>query len=69
MQEPSTSSEPDTSIDIENVVRHYSKHMALFCFEKAIEYIEDLKKTPLNNTWPMLLNIMSQVRRGNVYKT
>jgi hypothetical protein len=61
MQEPSTSPESDAPFDIESVARCYSKHLARFRFEKAVEYIEDVRKTPLNDAWPLLFNTMSQV--------
>ncbi|KAI6191424.1 hypothetical protein M3Y97_00226700 [Aphelenchoides bicaudatus] len=60
MQEPSTSSESEPPKDIEGVISRYSTHLALFRFEKAIEFSESTKKTSLNDTWPLLFNVLSQ---------
>lgn len=60
MQEPSTSSEFE-AVDIEDVVRKYSQYLSAFKFEKALEYMEEVRKSPLNDTWQTVFVVLSQV--------
>lgn len=65
MQEsPSTSSE----VQLGDVICSFSKHLIRFKFERALEYIDDIRKIGITGTLPTFISVLSQVCRQWFHK-